>query len=236
MSAAACGGPAQPAAPSSAPPATTDTAVVSGKVTFTGTAPPAATIRLDGDKTCVELNQGNLRQVSEILPGDGNTLQNVFVYVKEGLNSRAYPPPAGPVVLDQKRCEYLPRVLGVQVGQVLEIRNSDPLLHNIRADAQINQGFNQGQPVPMSSTKTFATKEVMVPIKCDVHGWMRAYIGVVDHPFFAVTGGDGAFALKNLPAGTYTVEAWHETLGTRSAQVTIGAGETKDVALTFAID
>jgi len=212
-----------------------DTAVVTGSVRFTGTPPPPGTIRLDGDKSCVELNGTNRRQVTEVLTGDNGALQNVFVYVKDGLNGRMYSPPTEPVVLDQQRCEYVPHVLGIQVGQPLTILNSDPLLHNIRADAQINQGFNQGQPVPMTSTKTFATSEVMVPIKCDVHAWMRAYIGVLNHPFFAVTGADGAFSLKNLPAGTYTIEAWHEKLGTQTTQVTVGTAESKDTTFTFAI-
>ncbi len=231
--AAACSGP--PPTSSATTGSTVDTAVVSGTVRFSGTPPPPGTIRLDGDKTCVELNQSNRRQVSEVLTGEGNALQNVFVYVKDGLNGRMYAPPTEPVVLDQKRCEYVPHVLGIQVGQPLEIRNSDPLLHNIRADAQINRGFNQGQPVPMSTTKTFATAEVMVPIKCDVHAWMRAHIGVLDHPFFAVTGADGTFSLKNLPAGTFTIEAWHEKLGTQTMQVTVGTGESKDTSFTFAI-
>lgn len=200
---------------------------------FAGTPPPPGTIRLDGDKTCVELNQGAERQVTEVLTGEGNTLQNVFVYVKDGLNGRMYAPPTDPVVIDQQRCEYVPHVLGVQVGQPLAIRNSDPLLHNIRADAQINQPFNLGEPVPMTITRVFATREIMVPVKCDVHAWMRAYIGVLDHPFFAVTGSTGTFALKDLPAGTFTVEAWHEKLGTTTAQVNVGQGESQDITFTF---
>jgi plastocyanin len=234
LSVAACGGP-QPTSTASSGAPVEGSAAIAGKVHFTGTPPPPGTIRLDGDKTCVELNKSNQRQLFEVLTGDGNTLQNVFVYVKDGLQGRMYAPPTEPVVLDQKQCEYIPHVLGIQVGQPLEIRNSDPLMHNIRADAQINRGFNQGQPVPMSTTKTFATAEVMVPIKCDVHAWMRAHIGVLDHPFFAVTGADGAFGLQKLPAGTYTLEAWHEKLGTTTTQVTVTEGESKDVTFTFAI-
>lgn len=232
--AAACGGspPAEPAA--TAPASGADTAVIAGVVRFTGTPPPPEVVRLDGDKTCMELNKGPERTVSTVRTGSGQTLADVFVYVKDGLDGRTYPPPSQPVVIDQHRCEYVPHVLGIQVGQPLAIRNSDPLLHNIRADAQVNQPFNLGEPVPMTMTKTFATREVMVPVKCDVHSWMRAHIGVLDHPFFAVTGEDGAFTLKNLPAGTYTLEAWHETLGTTTAQVSLGAGEAKDVTFTFA--
>jgi hypothetical protein len=229
---AACAGPPPTAKADSGP--LTDTAVVSGTVRFAGTPPTPGVIRLDGDKTCVELNKGPERTVAAVVTGDGNTVQDVFVYVKDGLNGRMYAPPTDPVMLDQQRCEYVPRVLGVQVGQPLAIRNSDPLLHNIRADAQVNQPFNLGEPVPMTMTKVFATREVMVPVKCDVHGWMRAHIGVLDHPFYAVTGRDGAFALKDLPAGTYTLEAWHETLGTQTTQIIVGTGESKDVTFTFA--
>lgn len=232
VSVAACGGPPPTSSASSG--STADTAVVRGIVHFTGTAPKPGIIRLDGDKTCVELNQSNERQVTEILIGEGNTLQNVFVYVKDGLNGRQYAPPTEPVVIDQHRCEYVPHVFGIQVGQPLAIRNSDPLLHNIRADGKQN-AFNLGEPAPMTVTRVFATSEVMIPVKCDVHAWMRAHIGVVDHPFFAVTGNDGTFALRNMPAGTYTIEAWHEKLGTTTTQVTIGADESKDVSFTFAM-
>ena len=112
----------------------------------------------------------------------------------------------------------------------------DPLLHNVRANAEINQPFNQGQPVQGTRyTHTFSTAEVMVPMKCDVHAWMNAWIGVVDHPYFAVTGPDGAFTLPNLPAGTYTIEAWHEAAGTRTAEVTVTPQGTSTVALTFEV-
>jgi plastocyanin len=232
VSVAACGGPSPTSSATSG--SSVDTAVVRGSVHFTGTAPKPGIIRLDGDKTCVELNQSNERQVTEILTGEGNTLQNVFVYVKDGLNGRQYAPPTEPVVIDQRRCEYVPHVFGIQVGQPLAIRNSDPLLHNIRADGQQN-AFNLGEPAPMTVTRVFATREVMVPVKCDVHAWMRAHIGVLDHPFFAVTGTDGSFALRNLPAGTYTIEAWHEKLGTTTTQVTVKADESKDVSFTFAM-
>src|SRR6185295_13402131 len=125
-------------------------------------------------------------------------------------------------------------VLGIQVGQPLQVINSDPTLHNIHAIPAANQEFNAGQPITgMKMTHTFSTKEVMVPFKCDVHGWMHAWVGVLDHPYFFVTGADGTFQLKGLPPGTYTIEAWHEKLGTRTQMVTIGARETKDLAFSF---
>ena len=122
----------------------------------------------------------------------------------------------------------------MRVGQPLEIVNSDPTLHNIHAMPKANPEFNNGQPIQgMKMTHTFTAKEVMVPFKCDVHGWMNAYVGVLDHPYFAVTDTDGKFELKGLPPGTYTIEAWHEKLGTQTQSVTIGAKETKDVTFTF---
>ena len=140
-----------------------------------------------------------------------------------------------PVVLDQDKCRYTPRVQGVRVGQPLSIRNSDPLLHNVRANGTINQAFNMSTPLEgVSFTRTFATREVMVPFKCVVHAWMTAYVGVLDHPYFGTTAPDGRVVLGNLPPGTYTIEAWHETLGARTQQVTIGAKESKDVSFTFA--
>jgi plastocyanin len=163
-------------------------------------------------------------------------LQNVFVYVKDGLGDLRFAVPATPVVLDQQGCRYTPHVFGIQVGQPLEIVNSDPTLHNVHAMAERNREFNMGQPQQgVKHTHTFSTQEVLLPFKCDVHGWMRAYAGVVDHPFYAVSGADGSFELKGLPPGTYTVEAIHETLGARTQTVTIGARETKDAPFTFQI-
>jgi plastocyanin len=212
-------------------------ATIDGSVVLEGGPPRAETIRLEGDPSCVSLNQGNERPAEYIVTGERNALQNVFVYVKEGLEKLRFPVPADPVVLDQQKCRYVPRVLGIQVGQPLTIRNSDPLLHNVRSDGQINQPFNFGQPIQgITTTRTFATREVMVPFKCDVHAWMNAYVGVVDHPFFGVTDGSGRFSLAALPPGTYTVEAWHEKLGTQTQQVTVGPKETAKVAFTFKLD
>ena len=135
--------------------------------------------------------------------------------------------------LDQKGCHYSPHVLGIQVGQPLQVVNSDNTLHNVHAMPNANREFNQGQPVPgMKNSVTFTAPEVMIPFKCDVHGWMHAYVGVMDNPYFAVTQDGGKFELT-IPPGTYTIEAWHEKLGTQTQMVTVGAKETKDVAFTF---
>ena len=161
-------------------------------------------------------------------------LQNVFIYVKEGLPPRLYPVPSTPVVLDQQKCRYVPRVVGLQAGQSLTIRNSDPLLHNVRAEALINQPFDLGTPIQgMEVTRTFSTREVMVPFNCNVHAWMNAYVGVVEHPHFAVTDENGRFSIPQLPAGTLTLEIWHERLGTQTQQVTVAPKDTKEVAFTY---
>ena len=237
LGATACGGstqqqsaPAEPAVVTNpVDPATAGS--VTGRIAFEGTPPAPTPIKMGSDPYCEK--QGAAVTETVVVAGDGG-LKNVFVYVKDGLGNLRFPVPATPVVLDQKSCRYVPHVFGVQVGQPVEIVNSDPTLHNIHALAQTNREFNMGQPSPGKDTHTFSTKEVMVPFKCDVHGWMRAYIGVLDHPFFAVTAPDGTFSLKGLPPGTYTVEAWHEKLGTQTQTVTIGASETKgDVAFTF---
>ena len=233
----ACGGgsapaPTAPAGPS-VDPATAGS--VTAKVTFDGAVPPPQMMRLDGDPKCVSENGSAERADESLVVGDGTSLQNAFVYVKDGLGAYGFPVPTEPVVLDQDKCRYTPRVLGIRVGQPLSIRNSDPLLHNVRANGTINQPFNMSTPLEgVSFTRTFATKEVMVPFKCDVHAWMTAFVGVVDHPYFGTTAPDGKVVLGNLPPGTYTIEAWHETLGTKTQQVTIAAKETKDVAFTFA--
>ncbi len=238
LGAAACGGgsPENAAPAATAPianPVDASTAGnVAGRITFAGTPPKPGVVRMDSDPNCVQ--PGAAATDETVIVGDGGALQNVFVYVKDGLGNLRFPIPSTPIVLDQKGCHYVPHVLGAQVGQNVEIVNSDPTLHNVHAIPMANQEFNMGQPLPgIKHTHQFSTKEVMVPFKCDVHPWMRAYIGVLDHPYFAVSGADGAFNLKGLPPGTYTIEAWHETLGTQTQSVTIGERETKDIAFSF---
>jgi plastocyanin len=209
-------------------------ASLTGHITFTGAVPPAEVIRLDGDPKCVAAAQGEVRETEFIVSDDGKSLGNVFVYIKEGLAPRLYAVPNEPMVLDQQKCRYIPRVLGVQVGQPLEIRNSDPLLHNVRAEGAVNRPFDVGQPLQgIKTTHTFTTREVMIPVKCQVHAWMRGYIGVLEHPFFAITDANGRFSIPQLPPGTYTIEAWHERLGTQTQQVTVVAKDTKTLDFTF---
>jgi len=206
---------------------------IKGTVSLEGAAPANAPIKMNADPNCMAANKTPQTQESYIVSSDGK-LANVFVYVKDGLGNYVFDTPTDAVKIDQQACRYHPHVFGLRVGQPLEIVNSDPTLHNIHALPKSNAEFNTGQPLKdMKTTHTFTQQEVMVPFKCDVHGWMNAYVGVVNHPYFAVTDADGKFELKKLPAGTYTIEAWHEKSGPQEQKVTIADNETKDVTFTF---
>ena len=211
----------------------TGDASVSGTIHFTGTPPANPTIDMSEEPDCKAKYAGTPVD-SQYVVSNG-ALGNVFVYVKSGLPEGAtYAAPAAAVTIDQNGCEYRPRVFGIQVGQKLEIRNSDPLLHNIKAVPAKNRGFNISQPsAGMTTTRTFSTAEVMVPLECNVHGWMNAHVGVLPHPYFATSTADGKYTIKGLPPGTYTIEAWHEKLGTQTGTVTVGAGESKTTDFTF---
>jgi len=209
------------------------TGIMSGRVVFKGSVPPPSPIKLGADPVCEAAHEGKLF-TEDVLVNDDGTLRNVFVYIKQGLTGRKFSPPHEPVVLDQSGCLYHPHVQGIQVGQPLLIRNSDDTLHNIHALTEKNDAFNLGQPMRgMESRKMFTKPEVMIHFKCDVHPWMSCYLGVLDHPFFAVTGDGGTFALTNVPAGDYIVEAWHEKFGTQTANVHVDKDETKTIDFTF---
>jgi hypothetical protein len=209
-------------------------ASVTGQVKFTGPKPANPTIDMSEEPKCAEKHKTTPR--AETVVGGAGALGNVFVYVKSGLPAGgSYPPSSTPVVLDQDGCQYKPHVLGVQTGQNLEIRNSDPVLHNIKSKATKNRPFNISQPTAgMKTNRTFPTPEVMVALECNVHGWMNAFVGVLPHPFFAVSCADGSFTIKGLPAGTYEIEAWHERFGTQTATVTVPATGSKTQDFTFA--
>ncbi|MBI4546051.1 MAG: carboxypeptidase regulatory-like domain-containing protein [Gemmatimonadetes bacterium] len=236
----ACGGGAdeQPEAAGEAPAAAApamevaNAGMITGKVNFQGTAPQAKRIDMSEEPTCADKHaQGAFTE--EVVANPNGTLRHVFVYVKQGLPDQAFPVPAEGVTIDQNGCLYQPHVLGLQANQNLIIKNSDGLLHNINAKPTENRGFNISQPTTMESKRSFRTPEVMIPVECDVHGWMKAYIGVLSHPYFAVSGGDGSFTIKNLPPGDYVLEAWHERYGTQTMNVTVGPQETKDVQFTY---
>ena len=197
---------------------------VTGSVKFTGTAPQNETILMNADPTCKSLHSAPVQAETVIVNGNG-TLKNTFVYIKEGLEGKTFPAPATLVTIDQKGCQYNPHVFGIQVGQPLEIVNDDNTLHNIHSLAEKGKQFNLGMPIQgMKLTKKFDAAEVMVKMKCDVHPWMSAYIGVLPHPFYGVTDDQGKFEIKDLPDGEYTVEMWHEKYGTQTQKVTVSSG------------
>jgi len=235
---AGCGGGAEPPAPSDgdqeAPEvAATGGGTISGMINFSGTAPENEPILMDAEPICAEQYPDGAFQES-VVENANATLQNVFVYVKEGLPDQEWPVPSEGVLLDQSGCRYHPHVLGIQAGQTLIIRNSDGILHNIHPMPVNNRPFNLGQPVEMDSEKSFNTPEVMIPVECDVHDWMLGYIGVLSHPFFAVSGSDGSFSISGLPAGDYVVEAWHELYGTQTISVSVAEGGTEQIEFSYA--
>jgi plastocyanin len=235
--AAACGSKPAPAPAAAGGGKKVDSATVgaiTGRVVFDGTPPAREVLRVGVDQECVK-GSGPNPQSDAVLVGPGGALQNVFVYVKDGLDpAYSFDTPTTPVQLDQKGCHYSPRIFGVRAGQPIELMNSDATLHNVHALPMANSEFNTGAPVQgWRMTHVFTVPEVMVRFKCDVHGWMAAYVGVMAHPFFAVSAADGTFDIKGLPPGTYTIAAWHEKFGTRTAQVTVGEHQMQNLTLTF---
>jgi hypothetical protein len=197
-----------------------------------GAAPMREVVKMNADPVCQQQHASAFYTEDVVADAQGR-LANVFVYVKEGV-SGTFPTPTAPVTLNQSGCWYSPHVFGLQANQSLDIVNSDATLHNINAKPTVNPPFNVAQPVKgMKTTKKFPKPEVMVKFKCNVHPWMSAYAGVVNHPFFGVTDDAGAATINGLPAGTYTLEAWHEVYGTQTQSVTVGDGETKAIEWTF---
>ena len=237
----ACGGSeTRQAAPPAASTAAATTAAapaggtgsIAGKVSFTGTVPPAEKVKTSADPKCAAMHKEGLEKQA-IAVKDGG-LAHAFVYLKSGVTG-TYPPPATAAVLDQQGCTYHPHVIGVQVNQDITIRNSDDTLHNIHPRPTVNTEFNIGQARKgMEATRKFDKEEVMIPVGCDVHPWMRSYISVLSHPFFAVTNEDGTYEIKNVPPGEYEVEVFHEKLKTQTGKATVKAGEPAKVDLTFA--
>jgi len=219
------------AAPAAAPAAVADAATVAGMVKFEGAAPKMPNLQMAADPFCASKHP-TPQPDEEVVVGPAGELANVIVYVK---NAPATTAPATPAVLDQNGCKYVPHVSAVQVGQSVQIRNSDNTLHNVHAMPSVNSQFNEGQPVQgMVSTKKFDKVEVTpFRIKCDVHGWMKSYMAVLPHSYHSVSQTNGQFSIGNLPPGNYTLVAWHEKYGTQEQQVTVGAKEQKQVTFTF---
>jgi plastocyanin len=190
-------------------------------------------IDMSSDPACVEAHHGKPYDESLVVGAKG-ALTNVFVYIKTGLEGKRFQAPTQPATIDQSGCWFRPRVLGIQVGQTLTVVNSDPVTHNIHPLAQINREWNHSQGAgdpPIS--RRFLKPEIMIPVKCNIHSWMHAYIGVLDHPYFSVSGKDGAFEIRKVPPGDYVIEAWQEKLGSQQQKVTILPSGKVETAFTF---
>jgi plastocyanin len=225
----------QPATPAAAAPTVTTTPIdpatvarVSGTVKLDGAPPKAAVIDMSQDPTCKGQN------TAENIVVNAGDLANVFVYVKEGLGNRTFEVPKEPVVLDQHGCKYHPHALGIMAGQTLKIINSDPTTHNIHPTPKDNREWNESQaPQSAPLEKTFAREEILLPVKCNQHPWMRMFISVVKNPFYAVTGPDGKFEIKGLPPGDYTLAFVQEKLGEQDVKLTLAPKDSKTVDVSF---
>jgi plastocyanin len=217
-----------------APPVNPATAAsITGTVTLVGTPPALRPIDMSASAPCVEANPAPVVP-PDVVTGANGALANVVVYVKSGLGHYQYPVPQNPVVLDQKNCMYTPHVLAVMVGQPFSVANSDPTMHNVHVMARHNRQWSSSQPVGSAPLKsTFERPEFAIPVLCNIHPWMRAYVFAFDQPYFAVTGTDGTFAINNLPPGTYTIEAWQETYKTLDQTVTLAPKESKAISFTY---
>ncbi len=209
---------------------------ITGTVTFDGKPPTLSALTMDADPACAKKHTAPVPNEMLVL-GSGNTMGNIMVWVSKGLPAgKTWPVPKTPVTLDQVGCQYKPHVMGIMVGQAYKILNSDGIMHNIHTLPKVNPTFNQAFPATRKeATTTFNKEEAVFHIKCDVHPWMSAYLGVFTHPFFSVTSTDGKFTISGLDPGTYEITAWHEKLGTQTASITVGANETKTQSFKFAV-
>jgi plastocyanin len=211
------------AAPAAAPADDANAGTITGKVAYSGEKVNPKTISMDATPACSKAH-ATPQKSEEVVLNDNGTLRYTFVWIKAGLPEKQWPAAAGAVALDQSGCVYKPHMIGVRAGQDIEVTNSDPTNHNIHPLPKANREWNESQPPKGDKKiKQFAREEVMIPVKCNVHPWMKSYVGVVNHPFFAVTGEDGSFSLKGVPPGEYTVEAWHEKYGAKEIKVKVEA-------------
>jgi len=209
-------------------------ATIHGVVSFTGTPPEAKPLDMSQDPACIWGAPKSEPGMSEGYVVAGGHVANVFIYVKSGLEDRAFDAPSISVTLDQKGCRYTPHVLGIMAGQKLHIVNSDMAMHNVHTMSKINPAANISQmPKADPVDQVFAQPEIMFPVQCNQHPWMKMYMNVLPHPFFAVSAADGSFTISGLPPGNYTIAAVHEKMGEKTVQVTIGAKEKKQLDFAF---
>jgi plastocyanin len=214
------------------PPVPHGKASIVGRVLFEGTPPKPRLINFGPEKACAELHSHDKLYSESLVVNPNGTVKWMLVYIKGKVPGK-YKPPAEPVVMDQVGCVFVPHVVGMIAGQEIEFRNSDALTHNVRVTPGVATGANLIFPKKMARRVEMARAEIGIPVKCDIHFWMSAYIHVLAHPFFTVTGDDGAFTLDGVPPGTYTLQTWHETLKPQSQTITVQADERKTVDFTF---
>jgi len=207
-------------------------ASVKGVVKFEGKVPAAKTINMAADPSCAKLHPTPVLN-QEVMADAKGDLENVIVFIADGFGDRTFDPPSQPARIEQKGCMYQPHVVAVQANQPLQVVNDDPTTHNIHPMPANNREWNKAELPGSKLEEAFPRQEIAIPVKCNVHPWMHSYVAVFKHPYFVVTGKDGSFDLSNLPPGTYTLEAWHEKLGTSTQKITIGANETKSVDFVF---
>ena len=205
-----------------------------GRIVYQGPKPTRQVIDMQSDITCKQEYGAKPVYDEPVAVGKEGGLANAFVYVQAGLEGKTFEPVKDPVVLDQHGCMFSPRTLGVRAAQPLDLRNSDKVSHNVHPMPKNNREWNEQQsPGTPDAVHRFARTEVMIPVKCNIHQWMHAYIGVVEHPYFAVTGPDGSFDLTNVPPGDYTLAVWHEKLGDQTKQVHLAASGNEAVDFTY---
>ncbi|PYY06448.1 MAG: hypothetical protein DMG69_23495 [Acidobacteria bacterium] len=208
------------------------TATVRGAVKFEGKMAKPTPINMAADPSCAKQHPTPVLSQDVVADPKGG-LQNVIVFIADGLGDRTFDAPNQPAVIEQKGCTYQPHVLALRANQLLEVVNHDPTTHNIHPTPANNREWNKAELPGTKVDEAFAREEIAIPVKCNIHPWMRSYVAVFKHPYFVVTGKDGSFDLSSLPPGTYTVEAWHEKLGAATQKITVGADETKTVDFIF---
>ncbi len=228
--------PSQPAAsaPAAAPVDAATAGTITGTVKLDGVAPKPVRFKTDSDPYCSKVHASDPLMSEEVVVDKNNDLANVVVYIKTGLENRTFPTPSDTVQLDQTGCHYRPHVIALMVNQPLAIVNSDQTTHNIHPTPANNRDWNKSQaPGADKITDSFAREEIAIPVKCNVHSWMKSYIAVLKTPYFFVTKDDGTFEIKNLLPGDYTIAAWQEKYGSTEQKVTVGPKEAKKVDFVF---
>ena len=206
---------------------------ITGTIHFEGVVPQMKTINMIDVPNCAKLHATPV-MAENVVPGDNSTLQNVVVYLQGDFSAYSFPQATGSVKVDQEGCIYAPHIVALMTGDALEVTNKDGVTHNINAMSQLHQGWNEtqvqgGQPI----LRHFSKEEIPMTIKCNMHPWMRFYAAVINHPYFQVTGKDGQFTLRNIPPGTYTLTAWHETFGTKKQSITVQPKQERAASITF---